>query len=174
MEALEDAKISMDQIKGHNVGVFIGSSSSDYTRGMDQSDVNQFSVVGQNTAFLSNRISYVLDICGPSLTINSACSSSLVAIHLGCHSIWRGESRSAIVGGVNIISSPLQTMDYGKAGLLSKDTDARCHSFDQKANGYVRSEGAGILIIKPLSQALRDNDNIYSVILNSGYNTVCI
>ncbi|EGG15969.1 putative polyketide synthase [Cavenderia fasciculata] len=171
MEALEDAKISLNQIKGTNTGVFIGSSSTDYQRNMEIGDINQFSTVGSNPSFLSNRLSYFLDITGPSMTINTACSSSLVALHLAANSIWNDECRMAIVGGVNLIASPQQSIDYGEAGLTSQQPQGRCFAFDARADGYVRSEGAGILILKNLSDALKDKDEIYSIILNTSTNT---
>ncbi|GAM17140.1 hypothetical protein SAMD00019534_003150 [Acytostelium subglobosum LB1] len=167
MEALEDAKLSFKQVKGTSAGVFIGSSSSDYQRTMGQTEINQFSTQGCNSSFLSNRLSYFLDIAGPSMTVNTACSSSLVAIHLGANSIWRDECKVAIVGGVNVVASPLQSLDYGKAGLLSTEPNGRCYSFDDRASGYVRAEGAGVLILKNLTDAIRDKDEIYSVILNT-------
>ncbi|GAM27561.1 hypothetical protein SAMD00019534_107370 [Acytostelium subglobosum LB1] len=170
MEALEDAKLSTKQLKGTTTGVFIGSSSSDYQRTMGQSEINQFTTQGCNSSFLSNRLSYFLDIAGPSMTVNTACSSSLVAIHLGANSIWRDECRMAIVGGVNIVSSPLQSLDYGKAGLLSTDPSGRCYSFDERASGYVRAEGAGVLILKNLSDAVKDKDDIHCVIINTATN----
>ncbi|KAF2076631.1 hypothetical protein CYY_002060 [Polysphondylium violaceum] len=171
IEALQDANISLDQLKGTNTGVFIGSSSSDYSRNLDACEINQFTTPGSNTSFLSNRISYFLDVNGPSMTINTACSSSLVAIHLGATSIWSGECKYALVGGSNIISSPLQSYDYGKAGLLSTDPQGRCFAFEPRASGYVRAEGCGILVLKKLSQAIKDKDDIYSVILNTGNNS---
>ncbi|KAM9994866.1 hypothetical protein ACTFIY_001032 [Dictyostelium cf. discoideum] len=171
IETLEDGKISLDEIKGKKVGVFIGSSSGDYLRGFDSSEINQFTTPGTNSSFLSNRLSYFLDVNGPSMTVNTACSASMVAIHLGLQSIWNGECELSMVGGVNIISSPLQSLDFGKAGLLNQETDGRCYSFDPRASGYVRSEGGGILLLKPLSAALRDNDEIYSLLLNSANNS---
>ncbi|EGC29114.1 hypothetical protein DICPUDRAFT_159351 [Dictyostelium purpureum] len=171
IEALEDAKISLDQIKGNKIGVFIGSSSSDYLRGFDSSEINQFSTPGTNSSFLSNRLSYFLDVNGPSITVNTACAASMTAVHLGLTSIWNGETKCSIVGGVNIISSPLQSLDYGKAGLLNTEIDGRCYSFDPRASGYVRAEGGGILVLKPLSQAIEDKDEIYSLFLNSGNNS---
>ncbi|KAM9957314.1 hypothetical protein ACTFIW_009055 [Dictyostelium discoideum] len=171
IETLEDGKISLDEIKGKKVGVFIGSSSGDYLRGFDSSEINQFTTPGTNSSFLSNRLSYFLDVNGPSMTVNTACSASMVAIHLGLQSLWNGECELSMVGGVNIISSPLQSLDFGKAGLLNQETDGRCYSFDPRASGYVRSEGGGILLLKPLSAALRDNDEIYSLLLNSANNS---
>ncbi|KAN0019022.1 hypothetical protein ACTFIU_002224 [Dictyostelium citrinum] len=171
IETLEDGRVSLDEIKGKKVGVFIGSSSGDYLRGFDSSEINQFTTPGTNSSFLSNRLSYFLDVNGPSMTVNTACSASMVAIHLGLQSLWNGESELSIVGGVNIISSPLQSLDFGKAGLLNQEIDGRCYSFDPRASGYVRSEGGGLLLLKPLSAALRDNDEIYSLLLNSGNNS---
>ncbi|EFA86495.1 putative polyketide synthase [Heterostelium album PN500] len=170
MEALEDANMSFKQIKGTNAGVFIGSSSNDYQRTMSMGEINQFTTQGTNSSFLSNRLSYFLDISGPSLTVNTACSSSLVAIHLGAQSIWRDECRVAIVGGVNIIANQIQSLDYGEAGLLNTEVNGRCYSFDDRASGYVRAEGAGILILKNLSDAIKDRDEIHSIILNTGTN----
>eukprot|EP01133_Synstelium_polycarpum_P006791 gene6791-7894_t len=171
IEAMEDAKISTQQLKGSNVGVFIGSSSTDYNRNMVPGEINQFTAPGSNPSFLSNRLSYFLDITGPSMTVNTACSSSLVAIHLGANSIWKDECRTAIVGGVNMIASPVQSYEYGEAGLLNTQPDGRCYAFDSRASGYVRAEGAGVIIIKNLSDAIRDKDDIHAVILNTMTNT---
>src|SRR5690554_1855202 len=117
---------------------------------------------------LSNRISYAFDLCGPSVTMDTACSSSMVSAHYACQSIWNGECEIALAGGVNIISRPEYMVSMSKGGFLSPH--GRCKSFDEDAQGYVRGEGAGILVIKTLEKALADNDNIYALVRNSGVN----
>src|SRR5262245_15746522 len=113
-------------------------------------------------------MSYFFNLVGPSLAVDTACSSSLVATHLGCRSIWNGESELAFVGGVNLMLRPELTIGFSKASMLSPD--GRCKSFDSRANGYVRSEGAALVILKPLSRALADRDRIYALIRATAVN----
>jgi acyl transferase domain-containing protein len=118
--------------------------------------------------WLANRLSYLLNLRGPSLAIDTACSSSLVAVHLACQSLRQGESTLAIAGGVNLILRPELTIGFSKLTALSPD--GRCKSFDADANGFVRSEGAGAVVLKPLAQAISDGDPIYAVIRGSAVN----
>ncbi len=104
----------------------------------------------------ANRISYFFNFTYPSLGVNTACSSSLVAVHLACQSIWNEESTLALAGGVQIILSPWMTLSFAKAGFMA--ADGRCKSFNSRADGYVRSEGAGVVVLKPLSQALIEGE----------------
>ena len=117
---------------------------------------------------LANRLSYVFGFEGPSLAIDTACSSSLVAIHLACDSLARGESRLAVAGGVNALLGPAFTIAESRAGMLSPT--GRSRTFDARADGYVRGEGAGIVVLKRLAEALADGDHIYSVIRASAVN----
>ncbi len=165
-EALEDAGQIPKQLSGSKTGVFVGVSSHDYSSLVVSDD--PYSLTGNTNCIVPNRISYIFNFKGPSLAIDTACSSSLVAVHLACQSLWSGESTLAIAGGVQVLLSADLTVSFSKAGLLAPD--GRCKTFDAKANGYVRSEGAGAVVLKPLSQAQQDGDPIYAVILGSAVN----
>jgi acyl transferase domain-containing protein/acyl carrier protein len=169
-EALEDAGQVRDRLAGTNTGVFIGISNNDYGR-IQFNDVNRidaYAGTGNALSIAANRISYVFDFHGPSLAVDTACSSSLVAVHQACNSLRRGESTLALAGGVNLILSPAITINFSKAGAMAPD--GRCKTFDARANGYVRGEGAGVVVLKPLAQALADGDPIYAVIRGSAVN----
>ena len=169
-EALEDAGQAPDRLTGTHTGVFIGISTNDYSRIQfsDLSCIDAYAGTGNAMSIAANRISYLFDFRGPSLAIDTACSSSLVAVHLACSSLWSGESALALAGGVNLILSPAITINFTKAGAMSPD--GRCKAFDARANGYVRSEGAGLVVLKPLTRALADGDPIYAVIRGSAVN----
>ena len=169
-EALEDAGQVRDRLAGTNTGVFIGISNNDYGR-IQFNDVNRidaYAGTGNALSIAANRISYVFDFHGPSLAVDTACSSSLVAVHQACNSLRSGESTLALAGGVNLILSPAITINFSKAGAMAPD--GRCKTFDARANGYVRGEGAGVVVLKPLAQALADGDPIYAVIRGSAVN----
>jgi iturin family lipopeptide synthetase A len=165
-EALEDAGQVPQRLSGSKTGVFIGISSHDYSSLVTSND--PYALTGNVNCIAANRISYVLNFRGPSLAVDTACSSSLVAVHLACQSLWDGESTLALAGGVQVILSADLSVSFSKAGLMAPD--GRCKTFDAKANGYVRSEGAGVVLLKPLSQAQKDGDPIYSVILGTAVN----
>ncbi len=168
-EALEDAGQIPEKLTRQPVGVFIGIGTHDYSILMWQKPVNEgLATTGTGNCIAANRISYVFDFKGPSIAVDTACSSSLVSVHLACQSIWSGESTLALAGGVNVLLLPTLTVGFSKGGFLSPD--GRCKSFDAEANGYVRSEGAGIVILKPLSQAQAEGDSIYAVIRGSALN----
>ncbi|MEW6737025.1 MAG: beta-ketoacyl synthase N-terminal-like domain-containing protein, partial [Acidobacteriota bacterium] len=169
-EALEDAGLVPEKLSRKPVGVFIGISTNDYGQLQvnDIRQINRYSGTGNSFSVAANRISYLLDLRGPSLAIDTACSSSLVAVHLACQSIYNGESSLAIAGGVNLILSPAITINFSKAGTMA--SDGRCKTFDARADGYVRSEGAGVIVLKPLSMAIADCDPIYALILGSAIN----
>ncbi|MBX9255496.1 SDR family NAD(P)-dependent oxidoreductase [Desmonostoc muscorum CCALA 125] len=169
-EALEDAGLVSERLANSKTGVFIGISTSDYLniQGCDRDSINAYTSLGNVHCITANRISYILNLKGPSMTVDTACSSSLVAVHLACQSIWNGESVLAIAGGVNAMLGPEVSIGFSKASMLSPD--GRCFTFDARANGYVRAEGAGIVVLKPLSQAQADGDPIYAVILSSVVN----
>ena len=168
-EALEDGGQIPERLARTKTGVFVGIGSHDYSVMLWHQPVNDpYSTTGTANSIAANRLSYVLDLKGPSLSVDTACSSALVAVHLACQSIWQGESVMALAGGVNVLLSPFGTMGFTKGGFLSGD--GRCKSFDASANGYVRAEGAGIVVLKPLSQAKADNDPIYAVIRGSAVN----
>ena len=171
-EAFEDAGLTDSQFRGSNTGVFIGGFNLDSL--VNRSGPTEFDIVDAHTAvsasmtILANRISYTFDLRGPSLTIDTACSSSLVGTHYACQSIWSGESDMAIAGGVNVMMSPFYPVIMSKGQFISPH--GRSMTFDARAAGYGRGEGAGVVILKSLSAAQRDNDNIYSLIKMTGSN----
>jgi acyl transferase domain-containing protein/aryl carrier-like protein len=171
-EALEDAGIVAERLAGSRTAVFIGLSAFDYGSIQHQTaesrPVNPYLMLGTTLSIAANRISYTFDLRGPSLVVDTACSSSLTALHLAGRSIWQGESDLALVGGANLLLQPTISVYFANAGMLSPD--GRCKSFDAGANGYVRGEGGGVVVLKPLARALRDNDRIYALILGSAVN----
>lgn len=169
-EAFEDAGIDPQTLEGSNTGVYIGAFTLDYKL----IQLKYFDLVDTHTAtgammtMVSNRISYIFDLRGPSISVDTACSGSLVAVHLACQSIWNKQCSLAIAGGVNVITAPEYTVAESKGGFLSPE--GRCKTFDSGADGYARGEGAGVVILKPLSQALTDNDFVYALIRGTGVN----
>ncbi|MEM9272529.1 MAG: aminotransferase class I/II-fold pyridoxal phosphate-dependent enzyme [Cyanobacteria bacterium P01_F01_bin.143] len=168
-ETLEDAGQIPEELRGSKTGVFIGIGTHDYSIMMWQQPVSEpYATTGTGNCIAANRISYIFDFKGPSLAVDTACSSSLVAVHLACQSIWTGESAIALAGGVNMLLLPTIMVGFSKGGFMS--SDGRCKSFDASADGYVRGEGAGLVLLKPLSQAQAHGDDIYGVILSSAVN----
>lgn len=171
-ESLEDGGQVPEKLAGSKTGVFVGLYIHDYQYiQLDPSArhlIGAQMTTGTAMSIAANRLSYVFDFHGPSLALDTACSSALVAVHLACQSIWNGESTLALAGGVNAMLKPDMTIGMCKASMLSPD--GRCHSFDAAANGFVRGEGAGMVLLKPLSQALADKDPIYAVIQGSAVN----
>ncbi len=171
-EALEDAGIPFDMLAGSNTGVFIGAFTLDHKLTqmgkMNRQFIGTHTAIGSTMTILSNRISYVLDLRGPSMSLDTACSSSLVAVHLACQAIWRGECDLALAGGVNVMMRPEYPMAMCKGGFLAPD--GRSKSFDSRANGYGRGEGAGVVVLKRFSEAIRDGDSIYALIRGTGVN----
>jgi len=168
--ALEDAGIDIEHLRGAAVGVFMGSMWSDYARlthGHPEM-IDAHTATGQDTSIISARVSYFLGLQGGSVTVNTACSSSAVAIHLACQSLRTGESRMALAGGVHLMTSPQSTVAMTKFGAMNPAGE--CRAFDASANGYVRGEGVGIVVLKPLSRAIADGDRIYSIIRGSAIN----
>ncbi len=169
-EALEDAGQVPERLSGSKTGVFIGMWTNDYEDRMyaASENVNLYTTTGGGRYAASGRLSYLFNLHGPSLTVDTACSSSLVAAHLAIQSLWNGESTMALVGGVNLILIPQISIGYSRSGMLS--VDGRCKFGDASANGYVRSEGAGVVVLKPLSQAIADGDPVHAVIRGSAVN----
>ncbi|WP_204293233.1 type I polyketide synthase, partial [Micromonospora gifhornensis] len=170
-EALEDARIRPDALAGSRTGVFVGAISDDYAtllrrRGPDA--IGPHSLTGTNRGIIANRVSYHLGLHGPSITVDSAQSSALVAVHVAAESLRRGESELALAGGVNLNLAPESTLGAERFGALSPD--GRCHTFDARANGYVRGEGGGLVVLKPLDRALADGDRVHAVLLGSAVN----
>jgi acyl transferase domain-containing protein len=170
-EALDDAGVA-GRVGGRNVGVYVGGfmSDSQVLRHLPaaRAAINSHTSTSGTFTMLSNRVSYVLDLRGPSMTIDTACSSSMVAIHQAVQALARGECESALAGGVNAMLHPETTISMCKGRLLA--ADGRCKSFDAAGDGYARGEGAGVLVLKPLAAALRDRDRIYAVIRGTGAN----
>ncbi|UJF34759.1 beta-ketoacyl synthase N-terminal-like domain-containing protein [Paenibacillus hexagrammi] len=168
-KAIEDSGYSIEQMAGRKAGVFVGGRSSDYKeKTLLANDINALTFLGTDMSILASRISYFLDLKGPSLAIDTACSSSLVAIHYACESIRRGESEVALGGGVFVINSPEFMIMASKTEMLSPD--GTCKTFDNDANGIVVGEGVGVLLLKRLDAAIQDRDHIYGVIKGSAIN----
>lgn len=166
-EALENAGIDPKSLSGSDTAVYMGCDSDDYSRLLleDIPNIEAWMGIGTAAHGIPNRISYHLDLMGPSAAVDAACASSLVAVHLGYQAILNGESEVAIVGGVNVLLAPALTRMLGKAGALSPE--GICRSFDDDANGYARGEGGAIVILKKLSSAIADGDKILSVLKGS-------
>lgn len=169
-EALEDAAVRPSTLRGTDVGVFVGISTNEYSRRQSASPdlVDVFFGTGNALSIAANRISYALDLHGPSIAVDTACSSSLVAVHLACASLRRGECTSALAGGANAILTPLLTLNFTGAGVIAPD--GRCKTFDAAADGIVRGEGAGLVHLKRLSDAIADGDRVYCTIEGSATN----
>jgi acyl transferase domain-containing protein len=169
-EALEDAGVPWGVVAGSATGVFMGISNSDYARlgDRDPRAIGVYSGTGVAQNILSGRLSYLFDLRGPSLSIDTACSSSLVAVHLACQSLRAGESRMALVGGVNVMLAPEVTIAHCRLGFVA--ADGRCKVFDTRADGFVRSEGVGVVVLKRLADALADGDRVHAVILGTAVN----
>ncbi|MDI3307956.1 MAG: beta-ketoacyl synthase N-terminal-like domain-containing protein, partial [Acetobacteraceae bacterium] len=169
-EALEDAGWPISSLAGSGTGVFIGASLTDYgdLRQADIASGDRFFMTGGALSILANRIGNVFDLRGPAQTVDTACSSALVALHWACEALRAGRLPAAVVGGVNLLLSPFPFLGFAKAGMLSPT--GRCHAFDARADGYVRAEGGGVVVLKRLEDALRDGDAVRAVILGSGVN----
>ncbi|QRK07700.1 SDR family NAD(P)-dependent oxidoreductase [Archangium violaceum] len=169
-EALDDAGVPAWSLKGSRTGVFMGAIWHDYADRhlSERAAVTLHSATGQSLNIVANRLSYVLGLKGPSLTVDTACSSSLVAVHLACQSLRAGESRLALVGGVNLMFSPEANVLLSKFGGLSPD--GRSKAFAAGADGFGRGEGAGLVVLQPLSAALASGARIYCIIRGSAVN----
>lgn len=171
-EALEDAGLRRDHVDGTRTSVFIGSFMYDYlciqSASEQRDEISPYVAMGTAVSSLSNRISYDFNLKGPSVSLDTACSGSLVALHLACQSLWGGEADMAIAGGVNVMLRPESSIVLSKGGFLNPDQ--YCKAFDASANGYVRGEGVGVVILKPLGKALADGDAIYAWVRGSAVN----
>jgi myxalamid-type polyketide synthase MxaE and MxaD len=171
-EAFQHAGQTPERLVGSKTGVFVGVSTHDYSElqmtsgGIESTDA--YSGTGNAFSVASGRISYVFGLEGPSIALDTACSSSLVAVHLACQSLRLGESSMAIAGGASLMLSPLSSVAMSKLGALS--FDGRCRTFDAAASGYVRAEGAGVVLLKRLRDAERDRDRIWAVVRGSAVN----
>ncbi|MEQ1878258.1 MAG: type I polyketide synthase, partial [Bdellovibrionia bacterium] len=168
--AVEDAGISVSRLSGTRTGVYVGISSHDYSILGAQSGqpVHVYDTTGNAHSVAANRISYLFNLKGPSVSVDTACSSSLVSLHMAAQSLRSGETDWALAAGVNMILTPHLTSAFTQAQMLSPD--GRCKTFSDKANGYVRGEGVGVLVLKRFSDALRDGDSIYAVVRGSAVN----
>jgi acyl transferase domain-containing protein len=168
-EALEDAGVAPGRLAGTRTGVFVGLYNNDYAQlQLSSAEADAHVALGSSLGIAPGRLSYLLDLSGPSLVIDTLCSSSLVALHLACGSLRAQECNLAIVGGVNLILSPLSTILTSR--LLALAPDGRCKTFDALANGFVRGEGCGAVVLKRLSNALADGDPIWAVVRGSAVN----
>jgi len=169
--AAEDAGIQSAKLAGTETGVYVGAASTDYRdlRLGDPASADSYFMTGGTLSILANRISHVFDLRGPSLAVDTACSSSLVALHHACEAIRDGRIGGAIVGGINLLLSPYPFLGFCRASMLSRR--GRCFAFDGRADGYVRGEGGGAIILKPLDAAIADGDRIRAVILGTGVNS---
>lgn len=169
-QALDAAGLDKKKLAGSKTGVFLGISGSDYGRMLFRcrDALDLYAGTGTAPSVAANRLSYILGLQGISIAVDTACSSSLVAVHLACASLRSGASSLALAGGVNLILSPEMNIIFSNARLMSPD--GRCKTFDKNADGYVRSEGCGMVVLKRLGDALRDHDDIWGVILGSAVN----
>ncbi|GAB90550.1 polyketide synthase Pks13 [Gordonia rhizosphera] len=174
-EALEHAHLPASDLKGTSVGVFIGTSTNDYqllaTLGLGEGaeDTAAYALTGTSTSIVANRVSYFFDFHGPSVAIDTACSSSLVAVHQAVRSLRTGESSVALAGGVNMLITPAATLGFDRIGAQAKDGHIKAFSAD--ADGMIRAEGGGLVVLKRMADARRDGDRVLAVIAGSAVNS---
>ena len=170
-EALENANLPLKNLADNKVGVFVGITSIDHALkvyGTNYDQIDSFFGTGNALSAAAGRLSYFLNLHGPCLSIDAACASSLVAVHQGIRSLRNRECELALVGGVNLILEPAITISLSQSGMMSPD--GRCKTFDASANGYVRGEGCGVLILKTLSEAQKNGDQILALLRGSAVN----
>jgi acyl transferase domain-containing protein len=170
-EALEHAGLGADRLRGSRTGVFVGISSNEYAHlllAAGTEKINSYMGSGNAHSVAAGRLSYVFGFEGPSLAVDTACSSSLVTVHLACQSLRLGECELALAGGVNVMLTPTVSINHARAHMLA--SDGRCKAFDASADGFVRSEGCGLVVLKRLSSALADGDPVLAVIRGSAIN----
>lgn len=169
-ECLENAGVTLQQASGANIGCYVGNFTIDFQfiQGKDMEYAHRYTATGMGTTILANRISHAFNLKGPSVVLDTACSSSLYSLHAACNGLKMRECDAAIVAGANLIQSPEQQFGTAKAGVLS--STSTCHTFEASADGYGRAEGIGALYVKRLTDAIRDNDPVYSVIMGTAVN----
>jgi acyl transferase domain-containing protein/NADPH:quinone reductase-like Zn-dependent oxidoreductase/thioesterase domain-containing protein/acyl carrier protein len=169
-ESIEDSGTAPRELRGRDIGVFLGISGNDYggLQLRDAVDVDAYTNSGSTASIAPNRVSYMLDLRGPSVSVDTACSSSLVAVWMACENIWSGHCDAALAGGVNALIAPQTSVGFSKAAMTSRT--GQCFAFDARANGYVRAEGAGVVYLKPLALALANRDRVYAVIRAAAVN----
>jgi len=169
-EAFEDAGIPVKTLGNSATGIYVGISNSDYQRlifrGLDS--LNAYSATGTSLSIAANRLSYLYNFRGPSIAVDTACSSSLVSAHLACQGLQSGETDLAVAAGVNLILTPEGTITFCQARMMAPD--GRCKTFDASADGYVRGEGCGAVILKRLADAEKDGDRVLAVIHGTAVN----
>ncbi|MEU4512366.1 SDR family NAD(P)-dependent oxidoreductase [Nonomuraea wenchangensis] len=170
VEAFDDAGLDPAVLAGSATGVYVGASTHDYEimQVSDPAGINAYTNAGTSAGNIANRVSHALDLRGPSMTIDTACSSALMALHQAVQYVGGGGRRIALAGGVNILISPYPFVGFAKASMLSPR--GRCHAFSAEADGYVRSEGGGFLVLKSLADAQADGDRVHAVVLGTGAN----
>ncbi|MFI6311322.1 polyketide synthase Pks13 [Nocardia fusca] len=178
-EALEHARIPASDLRGESVGVYIGTSTTDFqlvaAMSLGETDPNVpasaegYKITGSASSIIANRVSYFYDFRGPSVAVDTACSSTLVAVHQAVQALRAGDADVALAGGVNMLLIPMTTLGFDKIGAVAKD--GRIKAFSSDADGMVRSEGAGLVVLKRLADAERDNDNILAVVKGSAVNS---
>ncbi len=170
-EALEDAHIPADRLRGTAVGVFVGSSANDYGMliGADPAQAHPYALTGASSAIIPNRISYAFDFRGPSMNVDTACSSSLVSVHHAVRALRDGECDVALAGGVNILANPFASLMFSELGVISPS--GAIHAFSDDADGIVRAEAAGFVVLKRVADAVADGDEILAVIKGSATNS---
>src|SRR6201993_1937950 len=170
-EALENAGITASAIRNTQTSVFVGSTTYDYSliaAKLRPQDLDPLVPFGNAANFAAGRLSYFLGVHGPAVVVDTACSSSLVAVHLACQSLRRRESDQALAAGVNLMLTPQNSVATSRWGMLAPD--GRCKTFDADADGYVRGEGCGVVVLKRLSDALRDGDSVLALVRGSAVN----
>lgn len=169
-DALVSAKINPKDLSNSNTAVFVGAASTDMamSHADDLASINSYGMTGTNLSIISNRLSHFYNLHGPSMTIDTACSSSIVAINQACAYLDTHKDSMCLAGGVNVLLSPIPFIGFSQAHMLSPD--GRCKVFDNDANGYVRSEGGAIFVLKPYEKAVEDGDYIYATIVKSSVN----
>lgn len=170
-EAVEHAGLRPSDLSGERAGVFVGASASDYSNQffMDLARIDAQFMTGNTLSIISNRISYLLNLKGPSFTVDTACSSSFYALHEAVAALRRGEIDTAIVGGVNLLVSPAPFVGFSRASMLSRT--GLCRAFDAGADGYVRSEGALAVVLRRLDAARANGDRVRSILVGAGINS---
>ena len=170
VEAIDDAGLTQAQLRGSRTGVYIASYNNDYAQLQyaDLDAVEARTLTGTLHSVLANRLSYFLDLRSPSISIDTACSSSLVAIHMACEGLRFGETNLAIAGGVSLMITPDLMVSMSKLGFMA--ADGRCKTFDERADGFGRGEGCGVVVLKRLSDAISDGDRILAIVRGSAVN----
>ncbi|KAL8737199.1 MAG: hypothetical protein Q9181_001925 [Wetmoreana brouardii] len=170
-QCLESAGTKLEDVSGRNVGCYVGNFTTDYINisMKDPDSLTRYGATSMGTTVVSNRISHIFNLAGPSLVLDTACSSSVYALHNACLALQAGETEAALVCGTNLLTSPEQQIATVKAGVLS--STSTCHSFDESADGYGRADGVGALFLKRLTDAIQHRDPIRSIIRGTALNS---